>query len=1272
MNIKQYIKANGCTEEEAQGLLKADPCALCYLNKNPYGKDVKGWGSTAPTFMVVSDYIRKGWISTGFKPFCGPLYTLLNKMMTEVGIDQKDVYYTSLVKCPTATSLKKGEDGKLKKEAVDYCSCKLEQEITQLKPKVIIACGQDALSYFFPNYKMAEKRCQILNDPKHNCVVIPIYNPEIMVTTAEFDRIIQKAFEQAYNYLYNKQKLACTEKLNYKRVMSLEMLKAVLNRVKEVDAFAYDVEASSLNPREAKLLSIGISWKVNTGVAFPIYIADNKEINKRLNLALAEIGKAKTTEEKKKAKESFNKLEKEIGANPPLISFWGDHHAEVMDIVKQIFDAPCKKGGHNIDYDNKVLYYNGIKVNHVTFDTMLMHHMLDEERPKELDYLSWVDTDKGGYKMAKEEYLDTIKKSYAHIPLDVLLDYNAGDADTTFELYLKYKPLLIQEGMAKEFATVRMPLLVELINVSITGMKIDRNYIDTVRVELLNKISDCENKLKEFLKGFYPNVKIIKDSKEKGSEAGVTYFNIKSSADLSDLIYNKMKVKATILTESGKPSTNEAALIKLSKKYPILSAILEHRKNTKFYDTYIKDMPSYMDKDDRVHANFKIATAVTGRMSVTDPALQTIPRDSTVKKMFVPEKGYGIMEVDFSQQELRCLAYLSNDTAMCRAYSQGKDLHMELAKSIFNKEEQDVTKEERTMAKCCFDEDSLILTTKGYVKAKDLGNAKLLTLDGKQQNQYHIFEKQKGYLISLSNGQQIKVTQNHKFQFFDKLQPRWVEANSLKVGDILGTCKTIAFGDYMSFHVGEGLRTKTYIQDFVFDEDMAYTMGLYLSDGSICKTKTRKGSTMSIITKPENEHIVYKALNKFGLKFRTYKNKRYKLAYIATRALADWVESNFGKGKEKRIPLFIYNCPESVVKSFLSGLLDSDSYITQRIRFINTNENLVRQVSRLGTLLGYEMSFHGSPYHTKIKGKEYKGILYISTFISKPDVHLYVKKDTFNDRITTNYWFSGWKIDRSEFKDNKYNGKYNYNINNYRKGNANIMSVKAVNDLGLPHKNYNPVTIIDIKPIEVNACVMETDTHYFIGEGMESHNCNFLQAYGGGPSVLCENLEKMGVVISEAKARKIIDGWNKKFSGAVTFLNSQVNFFINHGYLQTPAGLKKHLYRVFTDNYIMEGKKRQARNFPIQAYCSSITFYSLLTIIRKLREQGLKSRVISTVHDSILIEVKFGELEQVLKIAKEATWITMPGFNGHCLKADVAYSTKSWGDKKDIEWDTKE
>jgi DNA polymerase I-like protein with 3'-5' exonuclease and polymerase domains len=102
----------------------------------------------------------------------------------------------------------------------------------------------------------------------------------------------------------------------------------------------------------------------------------------------------------------------------------------------------------------------------------------------------------------------------------------------------------------------------------------------------------------------------------------------------------------------------------------------------------------------------------------------------------------------------------------------------------------------------------------------------------------------------------------------------------------------------------------------------------------------------------------------------------------------------------------------------------------------------------------------------------------------------------------------------------------------------------------------------------------------------------------------------------------------------------------------------------------MEAAKRQSRNFMIQGYCSSITFKSLLDIIRKLREKGLKSRVISTVHDSILMEYKLEELKDVLKITKDATWITMPAFNGHTLKSDCALSEKSWGDKEEVDWET--
>ena len=1246
-------------------------CNNCSLGHNYFCNNVQGIGNkNNPTYFIVSDWIRHEWVKQR-EVFSGPVRIELLNTLKGAKIEPSECFFTSLVRCPTIKGSQlvgKAKEGKPKKENIDKCSPALDAEIRTMKPKVIIALGELTFNYFFPKLKLAEKRCQILFHEGYNCHVVGIYHVEAMTLTAELDRIILKAFQQAKAVADNPRITLALPELNYKQVYTINCLRNVLKRVKEIPVLSYDVEASSLNPREAKLLSIGLSWKVNTGVAFPIYVKDE---DKCCNMFLEAKNKLSSTtdkEELKKIKEEIKKVEKEIGKNPPLKSYWGDKHDEVMQIVKEIFATPCKKGGHNIDYDNKVLYYNGVEVNNVTFDTMLMHHMLDEERPKDLDYLSWVDTNKGGYKMAKEKFLNAINTSFAHIPLNVLLNYNAGDADTTLELYEKYKPMIISEGMAHEFAKVRMPLLLELIGVSITGMKVDRQYLVTAEKELKQKVIDSEAKIKKFLLKYYPKVQIIQETSEKGKDPLTRYFNIKSSADLKELIYDKMGVKATVLTESGQPSTNEAALIKLAKKHEIINDILEHRKNTKFYTSYIRDMIGYMDENDRVHANFKIATAVTGRMSVTDPALQTIPRESTIKKIFIPEKGYGIMEVDFSQQELRCLAYLSGDPAMCDAYANDKDLHMELAKTIFNKPEKEISKEERTIAKCCFDEDSMILTPKGYVRAKNLVDSKVLTLNGKEQGQQHVFEKQQGYLITLSNGQQLKVTKNHKFKMFDKLEPYWKEANKLNVGDVLGTVQWTSFGDYKKFTVGQGLRTHTYSQTFTFDEKMAYTMGLYLSDG--CVTGENNNCT-SILIKPQNRHIVLQALKSFGVKERTYEGKDYTLATVHTRAFNDWVENNFGIKQSKHIPDFIYSCPKSVAHAFLSGLLDSDSYIHRRIHFISTNERLARDVAKLGVLLGNEIYFHEQNYKTTIKSKEYKGILYHATFLTKPQVTLYAKKEGYENGIVTRKSVNtGWKIDRNEFSDNYYKGTYNNDVYNYRTGRAKILSVRTANVLNLEHRKYNPTEIIDIQPVEVNACVMETDTHYFIGEGFESPNCNFLVSYGGGPSVLMENLEKAGIIITKSKAEKMLEGWDKKFSMAVSYLNKNVSFFMNHGYLQTPAGLKKHLYKNFPFNSIMEAKKRECRNYMIQSYCSSISFTVILDIIRELRKRNLKSRVISTVHDSIIIEYALEELKEVLSICKEKTWRTFPAFNGHILKSDCALSEKSWGEKEEVDWET--
>ena len=1639
ITYQQFIK-EGHTKEEAQGLIDTNPCTFCSLQNNQICIKAKGYGAEHPKFMVVSDYMRRSW-ATKSMPFSGDVVSELQRVFKASNINPAEVYFTSLVKCASAKSLKYGEDTKPKKDNITYCSAYLEKEIADKKPQVIIACGQIALEYFFPKLKMAEKRCQVLKDDKHNCLVVPIYNPEAMTTTAEFDRIITKAFQQAYNAVYDPEKLKFPD-VKYVKVTTLDMLRQVHNRIKEVDRIAYDLETNGVVYRTAKILSVGVSWAKNTGVSWPIWVKDQEACDKALDGL--------------KGSERL-KMASKLDHDPFIKKFWkDDEFEEVMAITKDIFEnTKCKKGGHNTFFDNLILHYNGIEVNNYTYDTMVMKHLLDEDSEKSLDYCSWIYTDKGGYKMEKEKYLKSDKSNFANIPLDVLLEYNAGDAACTYELYDVFKPEILKEGLAYELAQIRIPLQKALMEACIAGMPVNMDYVRKTREDINKQLKELEEQLLPTIKKYYGDDVTIVSNAEEAKECKNPW-NINSAQSLRDLFFNKLKCKSSGTTASGSQSTDESALLKLQRKgVKEAELILKRKKLFKYRTTYLDDIENILDENNRVHPSFSVTgtacitgdtllltdsgykrmdslgdykegefvskeysiinsnkdveksshiikysnvptiridtkygfhiegthnhpvkvgkprqqnyrykgnlvkfkkqgfdtqfktldsikegdyielalntnvfpskyvqtnlkpydfkkkpyiagkipevynedfaeflgmymsdgslntsngsfrititnddpyvqdrvkylnkvlfdanvyeykknrkdisdvslTGVflralepilprgahnkclpmvmlnspksvvcayikgrtldstyikekhelkisvmssfeadfiqqfllnmgiisfrntckgrngytyyriavsnsnydrfkeeigviepkkydsskskemesclysldskqmlvkvigiehktndvydihvpkthsfvaggivnhnTGRLSSKDPNIQQIPRDKTIKCMFQAPEGYEIGEVDFSQAELRVLAALSNDTTMIRIYSEDRDLHRELAMTAFHKKAEDITKEERTIAKTCFDENSMILTPNGYVKASDLGDSKVLDLNGKPQNQKHVFEKQPGYEIALSNGNVVRVTKNHKFKLFDKLEPRWVEANTLKVGDTLGTVKWSQYGGYIQFHVGKGLRTHTYEQTFTFNEGMAYTMGLYLSDGSISYKKDKTCGTMAILVKNENKKYVLDSLKSFGAKEVVYKDKDYSLVQVRTKALVDWVYTNFGRKSNKHIPDFMYQCPETVIKSFLSGLLDSDSTIGSRARYINTSKLLSMGVARLGSLMGYEMSFTGSKYHTRINGKEYSGILYTVSFITKPDVKLLVKNSDFQ-KVSTFYDKSGWVIDKSEFVNSTWNGRRNYNIHNYLTGKAKKISVKAANELGIIHHKYNPVKVLSIKECTINALVMETDTHYFIGEGFESHNCNFLISYSGGPDTLKDNLEDGGVMISKSDAEKIIKTWHNKFKDASSYLASCGRRYIQSGFLMTPLGRKRHLNKVFADEYINSKHQREGSNFMIQSTAASLAFISLINISREVKKFG--GRVISTVHDSILIEYPVEQRKNIAQICKKYTWVTYPFLNGLYMKSDLE-AAKEWGNKKPVDMDTGE
>lgn len=678
--VAQYSK------EEADKQVQANPCTFCYLQNNQLATKINGFGSDHPTFMVVSDFIHKNWLKANV-PFSGDMVAPFTELLKKIGIDIKEVYWTSLVKCPPSKNLKKGKETAPKKEAVTYCSAYLDVEIRQKQPKVIIACGQTALDFFFPKYKMTEKRCQVLWCEKYKCNVVPIYNPEVMAVTYEFDDIIYKAFEQAYNAVYHPEKLKFPE-VKYLLVKDINLLRQVAERVKQVDRIAYDLETNSITYSKAKILSVGVSWAKNTGVAWPLWVKDEEACNKLIESA---------------PKKEQLKLRTQLDHDPILKKFWKDEEwDEVIRLTKEIFEnTDCKKGGHNTFFDNLVLHYNGIEVKNYTYDTMIMKHLLDEEREKSLDYCSWIYTDKGGYKMAKEQYLKSSESNYANIPLDVLLNYNAGDASVTYELYDVFRPQIIAQGLKYEMANIRIPLQKALMEACIYGMRVDRQYLRDTAKKLDQEIKEIEDKILPYLQKYYgPNVRIV-SGKEDGKPSGFE-FNINSSDCLKDLLFDKMKLKVTGTTESGAPSTNESALLKLSRKgKEIADLILQRKKKFKFKTTYIDGMEDLLDENDRIHPSFNVCGTESGRLSSSNPNVQQIPRDKTIKRIFAAPDGYEIGECDFSQAELRVMAALSNDVTMKRIYEQDRDLHMELAVTAFHKPASEIDKEQRTVAKTC-------------------------------------------------------------------------------------------------------------------------------------------------------------------------------------------------------------------------------------------------------------------------------------------------------------------------------------------------------------------------------------------------------------------------------------------------------------------------------------------------------------------------------------------------------------------------------------------
>ncbi len=342
--------------------------------------------------------------------------------------------------------------------------------------------------------------------------------------------------------------------------------------------------------------------------------------------------------------------------------------------------------GQNLKFDMLVLKNYGFTLSGNLFDTMLAHYAFEPEGKRSMDTLS--EKYLGYTPVSIEELIGKKGKNQGNmrdVALEQIKEYAAEDADITLQLKQHFVPILKENGVEKIFYEVDNPLLPVLMDMEYEGVKVDTDFLAAYSLDL-------EKLAKEAEESVY-------------TQAGVR-FNLASPKQLGEVLFEKLQLDPKAKkTKTGQYATGEEVLAKLANEHQICNDILTFREYTKLKNTYVDTLPQLINpKTGRVHTTFGQTIAVTGRLSSINPNLQNIPirteQGREIRKAFIPRsENRLLMSADYSQIELRIVAAISGDEAMCEAFRQHKDIHTATAAKVYNIPEAEVTKEQRYKAK---------------------------------------------------------------------------------------------------------------------------------------------------------------------------------------------------------------------------------------------------------------------------------------------------------------------------------------------------------------------------------------------------------------------------------------------------------------------------------------------------------------------------------------------------------------------------------------------
>ena len=442
--------------------------------------------------------------------------------------------------------------------------------------------------------------------------------------------------------------LACFDGLDprpdYRHVRTTEEIVTLAAELAKQKAFCFDVETDGLDPRHATLIGIAISFGKGTG--YFVWTG-------------AEFGKAEDHERAQRL---------------------------LVPLQAPFADAGIEKIGHNLKFDIHVLSRYGFATTGPFFDTMLAHTLAEPERKHGMDFLSET------YLAYRPISITSLigEKGPAQLTMsqvepDLLRDYAAEDADVTWQLAGKFRPLLTEMAQDRVYTTVEAKLIPVLVAMEQHGICVDVNALAEFSTQLESQANELQEKIWE----------------QAGQE-----FNLNSPQQLGRILFEDLKLlEKPKKTATGQYATHEQVLVRLTGKHPLVQNILDYRAVVKLKSTYVDTLPGEVDPTTgRVHTTYGQLHTVTGRLQSAGPNLQNIPirteLGQEIRKAFIAkDEGHLLLSADYSQIELRIIAALSGDAAMQDAFARAADIHTATAAKIFNVAPEEVTREMRSKAK---------------------------------------------------------------------------------------------------------------------------------------------------------------------------------------------------------------------------------------------------------------------------------------------------------------------------------------------------------------------------------------------------------------------------------------------------------------------------------------------------------------------------------------------------------------------------------------------